>query len=83
MTNLKQAVADAGGAEQVAKVCGVSVRAVYKWTASGRLPRTEYTGETQYAEKIAAAAGGAFSSQELLECAVPGRALKVRQDKAS
>lgn len=83
MANLKQAVADAGGAERVAKVCGISVRAVYKWLAAGRLPRTEYTGETQYAEKIAAAAGGAFSSQELLECAAPGRALKVHRGMPS
>lgn len=83
MTNLKQAITDAGGAEKVAKVCGVSARAVYKWAAAGSLPRTEYTGETQYAEKIAAAAGGAFSSQELLDCAAPGRNSKVRQSKAS
>lgn len=80
MTNLKQAISDAGGALQVAKACGVSVRAVYKWVASGSLPRTEYTGETHYAEKIAAAAGGALCAQTLLECTAPGRVLKVRQD---
>ncbi|WP_247178408.1 helix-turn-helix transcriptional regulator, partial [Escherichia coli] len=37
----------------VADVCGVSQRAIYKWMDNGKLPRTEYTGETNYAEKIA------------------------------
>ena len=49
-----------------ARVCGVSVRAVYKWIDAGRLPRTDYTGETHYARSLAAAAGGAFSSEWLL-----------------
>lgn len=35
----------------VADVCGVSQRAIYKWMDNGKLPRTEYTGETNYAEK--------------------------------
>ncbi|WP_252499240.1 transcriptional regulator, partial [Escherichia coli] len=30
----------------VADVCGVSQRAIYKWMDNGKLPRTEYTGET-------------------------------------
>lgn len=81
--NLRKAIECAGGPPAAAKACGISLQAVHKWLAAGRLPRTEYTGETQYAEKIAAAAGGAFSSQELLECAVPGRALKVHQGMPS
>lgn len=36
----------------VADVCGVSQRAIYKWMDNGKLPRTEYTGETNYAEKM-------------------------------
>ncbi|PJG75570.1 hypothetical protein CVO79_05205, partial [Escherichia coli] len=36
----------------VSDVCGVSQRAIYKWINNGKLPRTEYTGETNYAEKI-------------------------------
>lgn len=53
MSTLKQAIEDAGGAAAVAASCGVSARAIYKWAASGSLPRTEYTGETDYADRIA------------------------------
>jgi hypothetical protein len=48
-----------------AKACGVSVRAVYKWIDRGMLPRTDYTGETNYAEQLADAANGAFSADWL------------------
>ncbi|MDU7684750.1 MAG: helix-turn-helix domain-containing protein, partial [Klebsiella grimontii] len=37
----------------VAEACGCSPRAIYKWIANGSLPRTDYTEETSYAEKIA------------------------------
>ncbi|AXR28624.1 helix-turn-helix domain-containing protein [Pseudomonas aeruginosa] len=58
MRELKQAVEKAGGVSQVAASCEVSPRAVYKWLASGRLPRTDYTGETDYAERICGLARG-------------------------
>jgi hypothetical protein len=35
----------------VAEACGCSPRAIYKWIANGSLPRTDYTDETNYAEK--------------------------------
>ncbi|WP_285643223.1 hypothetical protein [Pseudomonas sp. NBRC 100443] len=47
------AVALAGGAIAVAKACGKSRQAVDKWVRSNQLPRTEYTGETDYADRIA------------------------------
>lgn len=50
----------------VADVCGVSQRAIYKWINNGKLPRTEYTGETNYAEKIALASNGLFSADAVL-----------------
>lgn len=50
----------------VADVCGVSQRAIYKWMNNGKLPRTEYTGETNYAEKIALASNGLFSTDAVL-----------------
>ena len=50
----------------VADVCGVSQRAIYKWMNNGKLPRTEYTGETNYAEKIALASNGLFSADAVL-----------------
>ena len=40
------------GARQVASKCEVSIRAVYKWCEKGVLPRTDFTGETRYAEII-------------------------------
>ncbi|HCK1944115.1 TPA: DNA-binding protein [Escherichia coli] len=50
----------------LADVCGVSQRAIYKWMDNGKLPRTEYTGETNYAEKIAHASNGLFSADAIL-----------------
>ena len=41
--------------------CGCSQRAVYKWIEKGSLPRTDFTGETNYAEKIANASHGKYS----------------------
>lgn len=52
---MRRAVKAAGGVKSLAKVCAVSGQAVYKWIAKGRLPRTEYSGETNYAGLIAAA----------------------------
>lgn len=50
-----------------AAACDVSIRAVYKWINSGRLPRTDYTGETRYAELLAEASGNQFTATWLLE----------------
>ncbi|WP_312676866.1 DNA-binding protein, partial [Escherichia coli] len=38
----------------------------YKWMDNGKLPRTEYTGETNYAEKIALESNGLFSADAIL-----------------
>lgn len=43
-----------GALNAIAKACGVSYQAVRKWEAAGRLPQSEHTGATQYAQKIAA-----------------------------
>lgn len=50
--SIAEAVNLAGGAIAVAKACGKSRQAVDKWIHSDKLPRTEYTGETRYAELI-------------------------------
>jgi hypothetical protein len=47
--------------------CGVTTRTVHNWIKNGCLPRTEYTGETHYAEALAAASGGLFTAAWLLE----------------
>lgn len=69
MTTLKGAIQAVGGPTKAAAICGVSVRAIYKWLAAGTLPRTEYTGETAYAAELACAAAGAFTADELLVAA--------------
>ena len=49
------AVELAGGSSKVASHCGLkSYQAVGKWCQRGRLPRTEWTGETNYAATIEA-----------------------------
>ena len=55
----------AGGVAAAAAVCGVTPRAVYKWLSNERLPRTDYTGETQYAEALSMAAGGLVTPEEI------------------
>lgn len=74
MQALKKAIEDAGGAAAVALACGKTPRAVYKWLSAGCLPRTEYTGETKYAERIAALAkanGKSFKASRLLSETAP------------
>lgn len=53
ITTIKAAIAIFGGYVGTSKVCGVSDTAVAKWDKNGKLPRTELTGETRYAEKMA------------------------------
>lgn len=55
----------------VAEACERTPRAIYKWIKSGCLPRTEYTGETTYASKIAEVSGGRFTSTQILEISKP------------
>jgi len=43
----------AGGQTVVARLLGVKRQAVHKWCNAGRLPMSEWTGRTRYAEKIA------------------------------
>lgn len=73
MSVLRESINQAGGVAKAAAACGVSQRAIYKWLAAETLPRTEYTGETNYAERLAAAArerGAPFEAAWLLaECA--------------
>lgn len=74
MRPLKKSIDDAGGVLAVALACGKSPRAVYKWLSANCLPRTEYTGETRYAEHIAAlaaASGKPFKPSWLLSEAHP------------
>lgn len=61
-----KAVAYFGGRTEVAKITGVSYMAVKKWERNGCFPRTEYTGETNYAEKLSQASEGVLLVNDLL-----------------
>jgi len=66
-----------GGIGAAAKICQKSYQALHKWRLASSLPRTDYTGETQYAELLAEAAkvrGNSFDAGWLLERSVPQKA---------
>ncbi|WP_085656934.1 hypothetical protein [Pseudomonas sp. B11(2017)] len=66
-----------GGIGAAAKVCNRSYQALNKWRQAACLPRTDYSGETQYAVLLAAAAkqrGNSFQASWLLSAAAPQKA---------
>ncbi|WP_433899390.1 hypothetical protein [Pseudomonas sp. PSE1(2024)] len=85
MRPLKKSIDAAGGVSAVAMACGKTPRAVYKWLEADALPRTDYTGETQYAKKIAelaAAKGKTFDVDWLLSEAQPKKSLAAETNYA-
>ncbi len=52
---IMQAVEIVGGFAAAGRIVGRSGKAVEKWAKQGRLPRTEATGHTNYAERLAQA----------------------------
>jgi hypothetical protein len=54
------------GVTALARELQVTHQAVRKWEAAGRLPRTEWTGETGYAERIEVLTSGAVTKARLL-----------------
>lgn len=75
MNYIEYAIKSVGGGVSAAQICLVSNTAVSKWKQRGCLPRTEYTGETNYAQKLAKASNGAFTAEWLLDNANPERAI--------
>jgi hypothetical protein len=55
MNPIRQAIEILGGYSATARACRVTYAAVRRWHKNGRLPRTELTGETQYAKAMAKA----------------------------
>lgn len=51
---------------KLAQVCGVKHQSIYRWEAKGCLPRTDWTGETDYASRIEEATKGAVTRDQLL-----------------
>jgi hypothetical protein len=61
-----EAVELIGSYERMGEVCGVTGKAVMKWARQGYLPRTDWTGETNYAGAIARATSYRIKRQALL-----------------
>jgi predicted DNA-binding transcriptional regulator AlpA len=59
------------GVMTIANACGCSSRAIYKWMEKGSLPRTDFTGETEYAERIANASSGLYTAEMIKQISRP------------
>lgn len=70
LPSLSQAI-KAVGVLATSIACGCSQRAIYKWMEKGSLPRTDFTGETNYAEQIAGASQGKFSADLIKKISRP------------
>jgi hypothetical protein len=53
--------------QYLAKELGVSYQAIQGWIRRGHMPRTEWTGETEYAKTISKLTDGIVSVEELLK----------------
>ena len=73
MNEVKKAIKAVGGPAKAAEICQSSVTAIQKWQSKGCLPRTEYTGKTNYAELLSNHSNGSVIASELLEKANPDR----------
>lgn len=67
---------------RLAKACGVTYQSVKRWEAKGRVPRTDWTGETDYASRIEEATGGRITRAQLLDLksTAPASVTKPQQD---
>lgn len=55
------------GLSKLAKGLDVTYQAVRKWEQAGRMPRTEWTGETSHSERIEELTGGEVTRASLLD----------------
>ena len=58
------------GLKALANACAVTYQAIRKWEKAGRLPRTEWTGETNYAASIERVTDGHVTKTALMEMRV-------------
>lgn len=54
------------GLHELAAECSVTYQAVQRWKKNGCLPRTEWTGETNYSEIIEKLTKGQVTKKQLL-----------------
>ncbi|WHP46397.1 hypothetical protein QMO40_07110 [Mannheimia bovis] len=71
MNDLKQIIESIGSVLKVSELLGVSHSAIHRWLIANALPRTEWTGETDYAQRLSDALGGKLSKTQILEIAHP------------
>lgn len=64
--DIKEAVRICGGLSTVANIVGKRPSAIHKWVERGCLPRTEWTGETEYAKALERASRGKVKARDLL-----------------
>lgn len=65
-SNLITEAVNVVGLKKLATELGVTYQAIRKWEKAGRLPRTEWTGETNYSAKIEQLTDGAITRDRLL-----------------
>lgn len=73
MNPIKIALDAVGGRTKAAILLNKSYMAMSKMERKGTLPRTEYTGETCYAQILAENSNGIFTAEWLLKTANPNR----------
>lgn len=71
MNPIQKAIDAVGGRTVAASLLGISYVAVRKMAEKGVLPRTDYTGETNYAHILAEHSKGEVSEAWLLDKANP------------
>ncbi|EPM9972934.1 hypothetical protein ACTTRZ_003908 [Acinetobacter baumannii] len=71
MNPIQQAIDAVGGRTNAASLLGISYVAVRKMVEKGVLPRTDYTGETNYAQILAEHSNGKVTQEWLLDKANP------------
>lgn len=70
------------GVSKIADACGISYEAVRRWTVRGSLPRTEWTGETDYCGQIIKLSKKRLTKEQLLKREPPCRPEPVKPSKS-
>ena len=81
-TPLYRVVKAVGGQVKAGEICDVTAAIIGRWIKRGYLPRTEYTGETNYAERLSIATNGFFSKEWILEEAHPLKVKGIEEEQA-
>jgi hypothetical protein len=66
-TILAKVVDACGGQVLAGAACGVTPSIIGRWIKQQHLPRTDYTGETDYAGALASASGGIYKRDWILQ----------------